>query len=117
MADVYNDGDLYYGSQVITLAGTSYVAEEIEFEETNKTLDRSDELGNPNGAVYIRQKTTGKMTLQLLSSGTAIPEINATLAVDFRGVSKDFIVTKVGQPQKNDEIRKLQLEIAEILNP
>lgn len=117
MANVYNDGNIPYGSQVVTLNATTYVAEDINFEDTTKTIDRADEIGNPNGAVYIKQKVTGTMTLQLATTSTAIPAVNDTVSLTYRGSAKTFVVSKVGQPQKQDDIRKIQVEVAEVLNP
>ncbi len=117
MPTVTNDGDIPFGSQVVTIGAVEYVAEEIEFEEKTTSIIRRNEINVPNGAIHINDLTKGKMTLQLESVDTAIPENNSQCSMDFRGVAKDFIITNVSQPQKQDEIHKLKVEITEVLNP
>ena len=112
----FADGDFPYGSQVVTLNGVDYVGEQIEFVEDTNVTDRHDEKGNVNGALYQGKKITGSMTLQLARNSTPIPERFGVVSILFRGVSKMFIVTKVSQPQKFDDIRKIQVEIAEKIN-
>lgn len=112
----YADGNFPYGSQVVTLDGVDYVAEQIEFnEETNET-DRHDEKGNVNGCLYQSRKITGSMTLQLATVTTPIPDRFKVVNMIFRGAPKPFIIKKVSQPQKFDDIRKIQVEIAEKIN-
>lgn len=116
MADIYNDGNIPFGGEIVTLNGVDYVGEDINFEEPTNELERKDEKNKPNGAVYQRQKTKGTMTLQLSSYTTPIPEVNTVVTVPFRNAPKGFIITKVGQPKKQGEIRKINVEIAEKLN-
>ncbi len=117
MPDIYNDGDIPFGSQVITINAVDYVAEEIEFEEKSTAIYRRDEQNIPNGGVYISDLIKGKMTLQLETNSTAIPENQSTATLDFRGDPKLFVITNVSQPQKQDEIHKIKVEITEVLNP
>ncbi len=117
MPTVSNDGNIPFGSQVVTIGATDYVAEDIEFEEKTTSIIRRNEINVPNGAVHISDLVKGKMTLQLESIDTTIPENNSECSMDFRGAAKDFIITNVAQPQKQDEIHKLKVEITEVLNP
>lgn len=112
-----NDGNIPFGSQVVSINGTNYVAEEIEFEEKSTAIYRRNEINVPNGGVYIEDLVKGKMTLQLASNDTPIPENQSVVSMTFRGAAKDFVITNVSQPQKQDEIHKLKMEITEILNP
>lgn len=111
------DGNIPFGSQVVTINGTDYVAEEIDFEEKSTSIYRRDERNVPNGGVYISDLVTGKMTLQLGSNTTPIPENQSVVSMTFRGAPKEFIITDVSQPQKQNEIHKMKMTITEVLNP
>jgi hypothetical protein len=117
MPDVFNDGDIPFGSQVVSINGTDYVAEEIEFEEKSTAIYRRNEINVPNGGVYIQDLVTGKMTLQLASVDTPIPEGQSIVTMDFRGAPTQFVITNLSAPQKQDEIHKLKMELTEVLNP
>jgi hypothetical protein len=117
MATTLNDGDIPFGSQVVSINSVDYVAEEIEFEEKSTAIYRRNEVNVPNGGVYIKDLVKGKMTLQLASNDTAIPEGQTVVTMSFRGADTDFVITNVSAPQKQDEIHKLKMEITEILNP
>lgn len=116
MPDFYNDGNIPFGSVVVTLSGTPYVAEDIDFDEPSTSIIRRSEINVPNGAVHIKDIIKAPMTLQLASNVTPIPARFAVVSVSFRGASKDFVVTRVGQPYKQDDIRKIKVEITEKLN-
>jgi hypothetical protein len=116
----FNDGNVAYGSKKITLpSGVVCVAESLEFDEPTRALDRKDELGVPNGAVYIPEKVTARGTLQLPSANTDIPKRNTTFALDdYRNEGpKQFVFTKIGIPFKQDDLLKFTFEMAEVLNP
>lgn len=112
----YADGNFPFGSQIVTLNGIDYVAEEINFEEPTNEKDRHDQVGNVNAALYQSQKITGTMTLQLASLTTPIPNRFDIVNLIYRNAPKAFLVVKVGQPQKFDDFRKIQVEIREKLN-
>ena len=117
MALVYNDGNIPFGSEVVTIAATSYVAEDIEPEEKSTSIIRRDEVNVPNGAIHIKDLIKAKMTLQLASTDTPIPQLLDVVNFTFRGSPKDFVVTDVGQPLKQDQIHKIKVELTEVLNP
>jgi hypothetical protein len=121
MPIVFNDGNIPFGSQIVTMnfgAGDiSYVAEEIEFDEKSTAIYRRNEVNVPNGGVYISDLIKGTMTLQLASNDTPIPENQSLVTMNFRGQLKQFVVTNVKQPQKQNEIHLLKMEITEVLNP
>lgn len=117
MPDFFSDGNVPFGSQVVVINGTDYVAEEIEFEEKSTAIYRRNEINVPNGGVYISDLIKGKMTLQLASTSTAIPENQSIVTMQFRGADQQFVITNVSQPQKQDEIHKIKMEITEVLNP
>src|SRR6266705_2040293 len=101
---VFNDGNIPFGSVVVTINSVDYVAEEIDFDEKSTAIYRRDEINVPNGGVYIQDLVKGKMTLQLASNDTAIPENQSTTSIPFRGTPKSFVITNVTQPLKQDQI-------------
>ena len=117
MPSVFNDGNIPFGSEVVSINGVDYVAEEIEFTEKSTAIYRRDEQNVPNGGVYIQDLVTGKMTLQLASTSTPIPEGQSIVTMDFRGTPTQFVVTNISRPLKQDEIHKCKMEITQVLNP
>ncbi len=117
MPDFFSDGNIPFGSQVVTINAVEYVAEEIDFEEKSTAIYRRNEINVPNGGVYISDLIKGKMTLQLASVDTVIPENQSIVTMTFRGTPTQFVITNVSQPQKQDQIHKLKMEITEVLNP
>jgi hypothetical protein len=113
----FNDGNIPFGSVVVTINATEYVAEDIDFEEKSTAIYRRNEINVPNGGVYIQDLVKGKMTLQLASNDTPIPEGQSQVTIPFRGTPKLFVITNISQPLKQDQIHKIKMEITEILNP
>src|SRR5438876_4895453 len=105
----FSDGDIPFGSQVVSINGTDYVAEEIDFEEKSTAIYRKNEINVPNGGVYIKDLVKGKMTLQLRTAGEPIPEGQSLVTMNFRGAAKEFVVTNVSRPLKQDSIQKLKM--------
>jgi hypothetical protein len=112
-----NDGNIPFGSEIVTILGKSYVAEEIDFHEKSTKHYRRDERNVPNGGVYIEDITEGSMTLQLLTLADEVPANQSICTIPFRGENVDFVITDVQQPKKQDQIRKLKMTITRILNP
>jgi hypothetical protein len=112
-----NDGNAPFGSQLVTISGTTYIAEEIDFEEKTTSIYRRNEINELSGGVYIKDLITGKMTLQLGSESTPIPEGQSLVSMTFRGAPKDFVMTDVTIPQKQNEFWKIKCTITEIINP
>src|SRR5690348_15197214 len=117
MPSFINDGGAPFGSQLVTINSTQYVAEEIDFEEKTTSILRRDELNRLSGGVYIKDLITGKMTLQLASDTQAIPEGQSIVTMTFRGSPKEFVMTDVTIPQKQNEFWKIKCTITEIINP
>lgn len=100
----------------MTIAGTAYVLEEVDFEDPVTEINRKNEINIPNGAVYIPDKVKFTATAQLASVLTPIPTVCVVTALEYRGAPTDFIITKVGQPRKQDQILKCKIEASIKLN-
>ncbi len=77
----YNDVNVPYGSQVITLTAVAYVAENISLQTPSTIIERRNELGVPSGQVFIEGFGTGTATLQFATTLTIIPVIGATFSL------------------------------------
>jgi hypothetical protein len=117
---VYNDGSLPYGSRLIQLTGSvtgAYVAESIEVTRPTTQIQRLDEIGEPNSAVYIRNWATGTATLQLATTASLIPANGCTFAVSFDLTPEIFVITQVGQPETSTTDKKITITFSEVINP
>jgi len=80
MSAFYNDGSIPYGSQVVTLlatttatTGTTYIADNINFSDPSKEINRTDQLDEPSGSVNYEDFERATATLQLATSSTPPP--------------------------------------------
>lgn len=106
----YVDNNVPFGSQVVTIGATAYVAESISFEAPSQIIERRDELGNPSGQVIIPQFETGTAVLQLATTVTAVPTIGATFTASKNdGVNQLLVVSQVGEPFAQFDARKINV--------
>jgi hypothetical protein len=87
-AQVYNDGQIQFGSWIINLLigprslggnfsaprGT-YIFENIRINRPVKLIKRPDELGGPNGFVMVTEYNEATCTIQLGSAGSSAQAI------------------------------------------
>lgn len=113
---------LPYGSRVLQLsssAGAGYeafVAEDVSVNRPTKELKRYNQLGEPSGAVYIEDWTTGTATLQL-ASGSQIPVVGDTFGEAFDGTNTEiFVLTSVDQPENMDSLKVVNIGFSEVIN-
>ena len=114
---VTNDGNIPFGASIVTINGTAYEAEDIDFHDKTTKIYRRDHLHRVNGGVYIDDVTEGTMTLQLNSASDPIPDNNVVVQIPYRGVTIPFVMTDVQQPQKSNDIRKLKVSLSKVINP
>lgn len=114
---IFNDGDVKFGSQVVTINGTDFIFDDFNPSQGSSEIDRKDEKGRPNGATYIREKIKGSGTLQYPDDQTAAPKLFDKFQAIYAGAQKWFVITKIDDPQKSGEETKIPVDIAEVLNP
>lgn len=109
MAAFINDGAIPYGSQVLTAlatttatTGTTYIADNIEFQNPSKEINRTDQLDEPSGSVNYDDFQRGTATLQLATTGTAAPAKGAIISPVFAGVTVTCFIFDVSTPQSKD---------------
>ena len=109
----YNDGSAPFGSQVITIGTTAYVAEEISYSETSTVVERRDEDGDPSGQVIVGGFGNGSAELQFATTLTVIPAVGATFTLTRQGGAVagtiGAIVTEVGEAYGQLEIKKASI--------
>ena len=114
---VFNDINIPYGSQVVTIGATGYVAESISFEQPTEIIVRHDELGNPSGQIGIEDFDTGSAVLQLATTLTVVPGIGATFTMALNGGGTAGVwISKVGQPFAQKEARKVNVDLRKRYN-
>ena len=103
----YNDGNVPFGAQVVTIGGVSFVAEDLQITDPSTIIERRDALGNPTGQVIITNFSNGTATLQYASTATTILTIGATFTIT-RNDSTTFssVISQVGEPQKQTDAHK-----------
>ena len=106
----YNDGNAPFGSQVITIGTTAYVAEKISYTEPSTIVERRDEDGDPAAQVFVNGFGSGTAELQFATTLTVIPAVGATFTLTRQGGATagtiGAIVSEVGEAYGQLEIKK-----------
>jgi hypothetical protein len=106
----YNDGNAPFGSQVITIGATAYVAEKISYTEPSTIVERRDEDGDPSAQVFVNGFGSGTAELQFATTLTVIPAVGATFTLTRQGGATagtiGAIVSEVGEAYGQLEIKK-----------
>jgi hypothetical protein len=77
----HNDGGLVWGSQIITIGGKTYVADDINVQFPIKEITRTNENDVEDGDVLIEGAFTGSATLQVLNSTTPVPPVAGAFTI------------------------------------
>lgn len=107
---------LPYGSRVLSIGGVSYIANNFRVEQAGKLLERTTELGAPNGAVMIDTAYTGTAEVQLAANTTVYPNISMTFStrVDSENANLNFFLTTVGAPESADQWKFVDIQFREV---
>jgi hypothetical protein len=109
---VYNDGKVLYGSRVLTLSSTGpCVADNISVSRPTTTIERTNEVGEPDGWVAIAAFETGTATIQLRDTATQYPKLGEVFPQDFDedGTPENWVVTDVTQPEEKSTVRVMNI--------
>lgn len=81
MSAFVNDGSIPYGSQVLTLlatqtatTGVTYIADNIDFSDPSKEINRTNQIDEPTGSVNYNDFMRCTATLQLATTTTPLPQ-------------------------------------------
>lgn len=100
---------LPYGSRVITIGGLAYVAQNFSTDQSLNVIERTDELGAPNGAVGIQTARTGSAQLQLATSAITVPSAGD----EFSAKSITWFLTQVGEPEEASSFKVVDVSFRE----
>ena len=106
----YLDTLIPYGSQVVTIGSTAYVAENFSYERPTQLIEARDQNGNPTGQIIVPQFETGTAVLQLATTVTAVPTNGATFTTTLNGgTTAGVVISQVGEPMAQLELRKVNI--------
>jgi hypothetical protein len=124
----YNDGNLAFGSQAVTLTNPggspiTFWADNIDYDEPTRVLTRPKVSGAPDAEVLIDDVGTGSMTLQVPAT-LAVPTAGSIVKRGATGTITDsdgaatipIKVSKVGRKIAAGEEIKIQVEIRQRFN-
>lgn len=74
-----------FGSQILTIGVTAYVAENISFNQPTTVAERRDEDGDPSGQAIVAGFDNGSASLQYATTLTLAPAIGATFTLTRNG--------------------------------
>ena len=106
----YNDNNVPYGSQVITIGGVTFVAENISIDAPTQIIERRDELGAPSGQVIVEQFNTGSAVLQLATTLTVPPTVGATFTLTRNGgATVGCVISQTGDALTQLDAKKVSV--------
>jgi hypothetical protein len=100
---------LPYGARTVLIDSTTYIANNFSTSQSLNVIERTTELGAPNGAVGIQQARTGSAQLQLATSSTTAPDVGDT----FLANSVTYFVTEVSQPEEAQGFKVVDISFRE----
>lgn len=113
MAAIKNDGSVPYGSEVLTISGVAFIAENVTYTNPTTFLERRNELNEPSGGVTIQDFINGSATLQLATTATVVPTNGAVFT---RGAGITYYLTEIGEPLSQGETKKVSVNFRRALN-
>ena len=106
----FNDVNVPFGSQVVTIGGTAFIADNISLNVPTQVIERRDEVGNPSGQVIIEQFVSGSAVLQFATTLTVPPTNGATFTmVRNGGATIGCVVSQVAEPQTQLDSKKCNI--------
>jgi hypothetical protein len=103
----YNDFNVPYGSQIVTIAGSPFIGEQFTFTDASTQIERMDQNGLPTGQVIIPGFSKGTGTLQLATTLSTVPTIGATFTfIRNGGATVGAVITDVGEVENQKDARK-----------
>lgn len=100
---------LPFGSRILTIDAVTYIAENFETSAGGQLIERTTELGAPNGAILIEQAKTGSATLQFATTTTAIPERGDEFTAD----TITYFLTEVSAPETANGFKTCRISFRE----
>lgn len=119
----YVDNQVPFGSRVESIkrgggVGTAvgtYIFDSISLDRPTKAIERTDEIGNPNGFGLVDGFATGSGTLQLATKAVPVPHTGDWFSDTFdessAGSAEQWVIASVAQPFEKDGYRKVNVTL------
>ena len=108
MAALWNSGTIPYGTEVVSIAGGSYIAESISVDQNTTVIQQRNENNEPSGSVGIADFASGSATVQIPTGGGP-PSVGDEATIG--GVA--MYVSKVSATQSQGDAKKCTVEFVE----
>lgn len=113
----YNDGNVPFGSQSVTIGGVAFIAESISPDVPSDVIERRNAVGDPSGQVIIQGFVTGSAVLQLATTVTVPPTIGATFTITRNGgATYGCVVSQMGDPEAQLDAKKVNINFRRLYN-
>jgi hypothetical protein len=113
---VFNDANVPFGSQIVTIGSSPYVADGFTFSYPSAVAERFTETGAPGGQVIVDNFATGSGTLQLATTISAVPTVGATFTLTVQGATIGVVISEIGYTEANRDIKKVSINIRKRYN-
>src|SRR5215467_15217090 len=109
---IYNDNSVPFGSRSEIIGGIGYILEDINLTSPTKTIERPNQIGEPNGFVLVQQLPTGSAVVQIPTSSSNQPHVGDTFTDTFFGsTAETWVVSQVGTPISYGSYRKVNISL------
>lgn len=114
---VYNDGNIPYGSQIVTIGAESYIMASGSLETGSNQVVSNNEVNVPRGQVFTATIPSGSAELQFEDATQLPPPQFATFTLTTQAGSVLVVITKVGLTWSQGDEKKCSIDISKVLNP
>jgi hypothetical protein len=104
---------LPYGSRIVTIGATAYIANNFNISRPSTLLERKTHLGAPNGARLLKNAKTGTADLQLATSATPLPARGEEFAGEASDGVAAWFITEVTDGEVNDGLKTVSISFRE----
>ena len=112
----FNDANVPFGSQVVTIGSSGYIAEGFSINYPSAIAERFSEVGQPTGQVIVDSFATGSGTLQLATTISAVPTVGATFTMTVQGATIGVAIAEINYVEANRDIKKVNINIRKRYN-
>ncbi len=105
MADILNDGSVVAGSRDLTINAAVYATDNFRLSTGSTEILRTDKNQIPSGRKVTRSETSGSATLQLATTGTAVPSVNDQVTT----TEGNFYITSVEPAEEKGGEKKVNV--------
>ena len=109
----YTTTSFPYGSRVLSVNGTAYIAENFDITGDTDEIARQTELGAPNGFALVKNPRKGTAVLQLATTSTSYVSEGDAFSTTHRGTSVTFIITSASDPESSKSAKTQNVSFRE----